>query len=1281
MKLRRNFLLFCLGALACLPALALYAPWRTLGNAPTSAPAATPAPRAAAPQRTTTSRAVQTTDDALWQSLETPAAAVASPEQTQESASPRLLQLNEERLHRLLASAPPEFSERARQTPLVLTLPLPDGTLARFKVVESAVASPALAAWLPQIKTYQGQGVDDPAMTTRFDWCPQGLHGIILSGSESFFIEPQTAGDTSHYLAYDARSVEQEKGRVTCTVSETATALKQQAAAEFAGGAKAEVTAGTQLRTYRMAIATTGEWTQQYGQGNVTTAAMALVSMMNQINAIFEKELAIRFNLVNNQAVIYTDAATDPYANAASGAELQANQQTLDQAIGNANYDVGHVFGGIAGGLQFSGIAGLGVVCNETRKGTGSSTMGGTLTHPINVLGLAHEFGHQFNASHSFNGTTTGCAARAEQSAWEPGSGSTIMSYVGSCGEENLQQSSDPFFHIGSLEAMSAYITNNTCANLVNTGNNPPTVNAGANYTIPKETPFTLTATGNDPDGDALTYSWEQLDLGAPGPPNTDDGQTRPLFRSFAPTANPARTFPQMQYVLAGNLPLTYQANGRTYLVGESYATTTRTMNFRVTARDNRANGGGVNSGAMQINVNAGAGPLVVTAPAADVRLAPGSQQTVTWNVANTNAAPINAENVRLTLSTDGGVTFPTVLAESVPNNGQAQITLPDVAPTATARIKVEAVGNVFFNVSPGFAIGGACATFTLGPATLPEAPVFMEYEALTLTTEGGVAPYKYKVTAGALPRGILLSEAGQLTGVPQDAGTFNFTITATDAAQCTGTKAYVMKVLPEATIADTGATTGTAPGFAPRARTNTSHVSHESAGKPVEFVVTLSAPSNEQVTLFFATADGSARAGINYQANSGTLIFAPGETEKRVTVMVLGATPGGKPTDEFFVNLYEPVNTALADKHGACAILEEDDEDCRTITFNTPPSLPAARVHESYDQTLKASGGQAIEFELAGGCLPAGLNLEANGRITGQPVQFGSFKFQIAAIDNEGCFDVQEFTLTIGEPAACIVGFSPTSGQVGDQVTVVGVRFTDVKEVSFGNRPAQFVVKSENEIVATVPSGATTALLRVTTNNGTANSLQPFTLLNTAPVAASKNYTTQRNQPLNGRLAGSDADGNPLRFEIVRLEASTLGTVQLTNPTNGSFTYTPPTGYTGNDVFFYRVVDGTLASNVAKVTVSITGAPRITKIAVLSGRGLQRQMIVVGEFFDPDASVLVNGQRLATRNDAVTPDTRLIAFLEPELIRPDAKGMIKVRVRNPDGSLAPEVLFKLPRR
>jgi uncharacterized protein (TIGR03437 family) len=226
-----------------------------------------------------------------------------------------------------------------------------------------------------------------------------------------------------------------------------------------------------------------------------------------------------------------------------------------------------------------------------------------------------------------------------------------------------------------------------------NTGNTQPNIDAGPDYTIPASTPFILTATGSDADGDALTYCWEEFDLGAAGPPDTDNGD-RPIFRSFAPVASPARTFP-----LLSDIPV----------YGESLPTTTRTMNFRVTVRDNHAGGGGVNTGAMHLNVISSAGPFAVTQPDPNTSWPAGSTQTVSWNVANTSSAPINCANVRVLLSIDNGSTFPYTLASATANTGAATITLPNT-PTSSARVKVEAVGNIFFNLSIG--------TFTITPNT-----------------------------------------------------------------------------------------------------------------------------------------------------------------------------------------------------------------------------------------------------------------------------------------------------------------------------------------------------------------------------------------------------------------------------------------------------------------------------------------------------------------------------------------------------------------------------------
>jgi uncharacterized protein (TIGR03437 family) len=346
-------------------------------------------------------------------------------------------------------------------------------------------------------------------------------------------------------------------------------------------------------------------------------------------------------------------------------------------------------------------------VCVSGQKGKGVTILRSIEPSTISAIwDVAHEMGHQFGALHTFNGTTDDCGdSRFPQTAYEVGTGSTIMGYRGGtapngtylplCTFEDLR-STDTYFHATSIEQIVNYTTfgsGSACPALTPTGNNPPAVEAGPDFTIPSQTPFTLTATATDPEADALTYCWEEYDLGTPGPPHTDDG-SRPIFRSFAPVTTPARTFPRLSDVLSG-VPT----------FGESLPLTTRTMTFRVTVRDNHVGGGGVNADAMHVNVRADSGPFVVTDPGSSTTWTVGSTQTVTWNVANTANSPINCANVRVLLSVDGGNTFPFTLAPSTPNTGTATITVPN-APTSSARVKVEALGNIFFTISlPNFTI------------------------------------------------------------------------------------------------------------------------------------------------------------------------------------------------------------------------------------------------------------------------------------------------------------------------------------------------------------------------------------------------------------------------------------------------------------------------------------------------------------------------------------------------------------------------------------------------
>jgi len=621
-----------------------------------------------------------------------------------------------------LLHAPMEFTEAAKQAQVVMTLPMPDGSSARFRVEESPVLPSALAARFPGIKTYRGHALDDPTAITRFDVTPAGFHAIVVSARGIVIIEPDRRRKSDKYVSYYQRDAAKDAGATSCVVvgadSSSPAPTKQ-----LARSSNLNTSNGTTLRYYRLALAATAEFTQVYGGGTVAGALSAMTTTVNAVNAIYERDLGIHLTLVANEtSIIFTNTTTDGYTSDNVNTMLSQNQVVLDQRIGSANYDLGmvldgHVYTFQPGHFIFQGAANFESVCKTGQKGTAATVLRSTDPSTINAIYVvAHELGHQFGALHTFNGTLDDCGpSRFAQTAYEPGSGSTIMAYRGGllpngvyyplCSTEELF-SNDTYFHTASIEQINNYTSfgnGSFCPSMVNTDNSPPNVDAGADYTIPANTPFTLTASGSDADADALTYCWEEYDLGAAGPPHTDNGD-RPIFRSFAPVATPRRTFPQLSDILSG-----------TPTFGESFPTTSRAMNFRVTVRDNHP--GGVNAGAMHVNTVAGPA-FAVTQPNSATTWTAGSNQTVKWDVANTSSLPVNCGNVRVLLSIDGGTSFPFTLAASTPNSGSAAISVPNL-PTSTARVKVEAVGNIFFSISlPNFSIS---PNSTVPPTLLTE--------------------------------------------------------------------------------------------------------------------------------------------------------------------------------------------------------------------------------------------------------------------------------------------------------------------------------------------------------------------------------------------------------------------------------------------------------------------------------------------------------------------------------------------------------------------------------
>jgi len=632
----------------------------------------------------------------------------------------RTMALNYAAMTDLLRSAPRESDVAAPDSPFEMELPLPEGGYGRFRVVESSIMEPELAKRYPMLRTYLGQGVDNPTATVRIDLTVRGFRAQVIAATHTTYIEPFQRGDIGNYVVFNKSDYRKQSEPFYCGVTgeeikSIPNILRRNDVSKIASGGN--------LRTYRLALAATGEYTTALG-GTVLDGLSGIVTTMNRVNGIYEREVAVRMILVaNNDLLVYTNNASDPYTNGSGSAMLGENQTNLNTVIGNANYDIGHVFS--TGG---GGIAGLGVVCNSGQKARGVTGSSNPIADAYDVDYVAHEMGHQFAGNHTFNGSGGNCSGgnRNGSTAYEPGSGITIQAYAGICAGDNTQPNSEDYFHRISLNEILGFTTSGTgasCGTLTTTGNNAPTVTTAAAFTIPKSTPFALTASGSDPDGDTLTYLWEQFNAGATanaeGVLTDSDG---PIFRSFIPTTSPTRIFPSLRYILdnANVVPATAALPGTasptTWMTGERLPGTARTMNFRVTARDNRAGGGGTNEASSVITVSAAAGPFAVTAPNAAVTWAAGSSQTITWNVASTNAAPVNTANVEIALSLDGGYTFPVILAASTPNDGTETLTIPaGTPPTTQARIRVAAVGNIFFDISDSnFTITGTNTAPTL---------------------------------------------------------------------------------------------------------------------------------------------------------------------------------------------------------------------------------------------------------------------------------------------------------------------------------------------------------------------------------------------------------------------------------------------------------------------------------------------------------------------------------------------------------------------------------------
>lgn len=614
--------------------------------------------------------------------------------------------LDIDQLRSVLKSAPQSKTGMAVSSHVTIEIPTVEGGFEKYTVYEASNMSPKLAEKFPDIRSYRGVSTRDKGNTISFGISHKGIKMILFSRDQKPVVIEPVVSDGSVYLVSPAVAgqLPLEKGW-TCKVNDASVNKNVNFVTDNTDDRK--------FRTYRLAVSVDGEFSAYHG-GTIANSLAAVNDLMSYINPVYERDLSIHMNLIdNNDAVIFLDAASDPY----NGAYNLSNdvQTTLTNTIGETNYDIGIIFTNQAEGGNAGMIASVcqnsqGLVNGQVDKKKGSAYAG-----PVNGTGpqgyiyamvIAHEMGHQYGANHTFSrpeNLDLGILGSSPETGAnrEPGSGTTIMAYAGvTATHDVMDKHSDQFLHY-SISQINNYIKTTTCATSVGLTNNPPTVNAGSDYTIPKGTAFKLTAAASDPDNNSITYSWEEADISPPNPPFTfgdytfpdRNSTTTPNFRVYSPVSSPVRYFPPLNEVLDGSL----------YSTWNMVSDVARNMKFISLVRDNSTEGGQTATDEAIVSVDTSTGPFKVTSISLNQNYPSGSSHQLQWNVNGTNAAPINTQMVNILISTDGGSTFTTLVANTA-NDGQETITIPSI-PSQKAYIIVESVGNIFYAASPAFAI------------------------------------------------------------------------------------------------------------------------------------------------------------------------------------------------------------------------------------------------------------------------------------------------------------------------------------------------------------------------------------------------------------------------------------------------------------------------------------------------------------------------------------------------------------------------------------------------
>lgn len=1038
-----------------------------------------------------------------------------------------------------------------------ITLALPDGKTLIVQAKETQTLSPALAYKYPSIKTYNIDSAENKGIYGSLDMTDRGFHAMLfLQDGTRLFIDPRHNQNQTFYISYlDKDYHPADKKPLQCAIDKhnfkkSTLNLSQPTQQRLAPFKRIPINAshssrqGHSLKTYRLAMAATSEYTDFHG-GSIAGALSAITTTVSRINVIYQRDLAIKLELVTNTHLLISTNPSD-YDNHNGTAMLAQNQKRTDAIIGTKNYDIGHVVS--TGG---GGIARLAATCgrNKARGVTGSAQ---PLNDAFDIDFVAHEIAHQLGGRHTFNSETLNCSGgnRTADLAVEPGSGSTILAYAGLCGDNDIQPNTDAAFHIKSIQEISSFINDpklgGACGTSSELDNQTPTANAGEDYTIPANTPFELTGNGSDPDkGDIITYSWEQIDIGDASNINIDTSNNT-IFRSFLPTSNPTRTFPRIESLL----------KGKNKSRGETLPVKARSLNFELSVRDGK---GGIVSDKMTINV-VDSKAFRITSHNSPQTLAAGEVTNLTWEVANTDTAPINCSSINIILSLDGGKTF-NISGNPTPNDGSQNVRLPNnISDSVNARFKIKCKNNIFFDISD--------ANIKVKAQISARSPILSSTGDNQIADPGEsvriTIPLKNNEADTITNISATLSSTAQGIDIPVADSNYPDIQSENSANNLTG---YQVSFSPNATCKKN---------FPIRLSTR----------------YTLATDTSN----FF---DLNIPLGIGTQTNNSiSSIPDDNRTGVNLPVTVTGFGVVSKPEINLDVDIVHSfrgdLQLELTSPQGTTIRLSSFDgrDNETTLIGNFPHDF-------SPEKSLSAFNGENLDGVW-------NLNIVDSAKNDTGIINSWSLHFKSAACGkpnvppkaSNGSLLTIESTAVTGKLRATDADGNPLTYNLISNTTKGTAVITNTRTGSFSYTPIAGQT-GQDSFTYNVNDGVSTSA-----NATIAITITPKVIINSTPLPINSSLTTTATKVITGTLKASDRDNDSLTYSLA--DNGKKGVAVINNPSTGAFTYTPKLGLTGKDTFSFTANDGKNISGKGTVTIIITPVSIVIDTAILDTAGIE---------------------------------------------------------------------------